>query len=254
MAEAVLVVLADRVVVAQQLVAAQQQLGEVDHALALALLVVGRVELDEAAVEIVVGLDVGRAQALLLGVVDEVLSSWAGTSRRRRSALSSRLIASWSWLSRIWKVCGRPASRKCARSMRLHRPWKVPIHMPRVLIGSIDDSRVCISLAALLVKVTARMPAGDTRPFWISQAIRVVSTRVLPLPAPARIRAGSSGRVTAASCSALRLASRLDIGAGPEGRPQLYRRPPPRPGSNDSIHSPGPPSGAEMRTGTPPPL
>jgi hypothetical protein len=78
MAEAVLVVLADRVVVAQQLVAAQQQLGEVDHALALALLVVGRVQVDEAAVEVVVGLDVGRAQALLLGVVDEVLEFLGG--------------------------------------------------------------------------------------------------------------------------------------------------------------------------------
>ncbi|MNS53283.1 hypothetical protein D3C72_860340 [compost metagenome] len=146
------------------------------------------------------------------------------------SDLSSRFSAeSWSWLSRMAKVCGSPASRKCARSMRLHRPWKVPIHMPRVLIGSIDDSRVCISLAALLVKVTARMPAGETRPFWISQAMRVVSTRVLPLPAPARISAGSSGRVTAASCSAFRLASRSDIGEGafwPRGAGewrQLYR-------------------------------
>jgi hypothetical protein len=43
---------------------------------------------------------------------------------------------------------------------RLHRPWKVPIHMPRVLIGNIADRRVSISLAALLVKVTARMPWG----------------------------------------------------------------------------------------------
>ncbi len=61
--------------------------------------------------------------------------------------------------------------------------------MPRVLIGSIADRRVSISLAALLVKVTARMPAGDTCPVWISQAMRVVSTRVLPEPAPARISA-----------------------------------------------------------------
>ncbi|MCY1232754.1 hypothetical protein D9M72_452660 [compost metagenome] len=72
-AEAVLVMLADGVVVAQQFVAAQQQLGEVDHAFALALQVVGGVEVDKALVEVVVGLDVGRAQALLLGVVDEVL-------------------------------------------------------------------------------------------------------------------------------------------------------------------------------------
>src|SRR5260364_321648 len=40
--------------------------------------------------------------------------------------------------------------------------------------------------------------------------MRVVSTRVLPLPAPARISADSSGRVTAARCSGLRCASRSD--------------------------------------------
>jgi hypothetical protein len=40
----------------------------------------------------------------------------------------------------------------------------------------------------------------------ISQAMRVVSTRVLPLPAPARISACCGGSVTAASCGALRSA------------------------------------------------
>ena len=38
--------------------------------------------------------------------------------------------------------------------------------------------------------------------------MRVVSTRVLPLPAPARISADACGSVTAASCSGLRLARR----------------------------------------------
>ncbi len=61
--------------------------------------------------------------------------------------------------------------------------------MPLTLIGSIAESRVSISLAALLVKVTARMPLGATCPVEISQAMRVVSTRVLPDPAPARISA-----------------------------------------------------------------
>jgi len=38
-------------------------------------------------------------------------------------AFISRLIAdNWSPLSSIWKVWGRFASRKCARSMRLHKP------------------------------------------------------------------------------------------------------------------------------------
>jgi hypothetical protein len=49
-AEAPLVVLAHRVVVAQQLVAAQHQLAEIDHAFALALLFVQLVDLDLLAV------------------------------------------------------------------------------------------------------------------------------------------------------------------------------------------------------------
>jgi hypothetical protein len=40
-----------------------------------------------------------------------------------------------------------------------------------------------------------------------SQAMRVVSTRVLPEPAPARISACSAGSVTAARCSGLRFGS-----------------------------------------------
>jgi hypothetical protein len=47
---------------------------------------------------------------------------------------------------------------------RLHRPWKVPIHMPRTFTGSMLVRRVSISLAALLVKVTASTPPGDTCP------------------------------------------------------------------------------------------
>ena len=81
--------------------------------------------------------------------------------------------------------------------MRLHKPWKVPIHIPRVLMGNIADSRVTISLAALLVKVTASKPCGLTAPLLMRCAMRVVSTRVLPLPAPARMRAERCGNVTA---------------------------------------------------------
>jgi hypothetical protein len=66
--------------------------------------------------------------------------------------------------------------------------------MPRTLIGTSEDRRAVISLAALLVKVTARMPCGPTWPVEISQAMRVVSTRVLPLPAPARINPCTGGR------------------------------------------------------------
>ncbi len=80
------------------------------------------------------------------------------------------------------------------------------------------DRRASISLAALLVKVTARMEPGVAWPVCSSQAMRVVSTRVLPEPAPAKISAWPAGSVTAASCSSLRLASKgeLEAGAAPE--------------------------------------
>jgi len=45
--------------------------------------------------------------------------------------------------------------------MRLHRPWNVPIHIPRVSIGIIAESRAIISRAALFVNVTASTVAGD---------------------------------------------------------------------------------------------
>ena len=61
--------------------------------------------------------------------------------------------------------------------------------MPRVLTGVSADRRSSISRAALLVNVTARIDSGLACPVAISQAMRVVSTRVLPLPAPARISA-----------------------------------------------------------------
>ena len=73
MAEAAAVMLAQDFVFRQQLEAAQQQLGEIDHALALALLVVGGVDLGVAAAELVVGLDLARAHAFFLVGVDEVL-------------------------------------------------------------------------------------------------------------------------------------------------------------------------------------
>ena len=71
MPEAVLVMRAQRVVVAQQFDGAQHQLGEVDHALALALLLVGLVDLDLLARLLVAWLDVARAQAVVLAAGDE---------------------------------------------------------------------------------------------------------------------------------------------------------------------------------------
>src|SRR4029453_1766801 len=73
--------------------------------------------------------------------------------------------------------------------------------MPRVFTGVSADSRSSISFAALLVNVTARIDSGPACPVASSHAMRVVSTRVLPRRAPARISADACGSVTAASCS-----------------------------------------------------
>ncbi len=71
--EARLIMGAQRRIVREQFETAQQQFREIDDAFALALLVVGFVEFDEFAVEVVGGVDVFRPQALLFGIVDEVL-------------------------------------------------------------------------------------------------------------------------------------------------------------------------------------
>ena len=139
-AEAPLVVLAQRVVVAQQLVGAQHQLGEVDHALALALLVVGLVDLDQLAVCSSRDLDVARAQAVFLGAGDEPRHLLGREAllvevHRLDDALDRRqLVAACRGSG---SPAAAPASFQCARRKRLHRPWKVPIHMPRTLTGSI---------------------------------------------------------------------------------------------------------------------
>ncbi len=57
--------------------------------------------------------------------------------------------------------------------------------------------RCCISRAALLVKVTARIDQGEAPSTCTSQAMRCTSTRVLPLPAPASTRRLPGGAVTA---------------------------------------------------------
>src|SRR5690349_12083455 len=59
----------------------------------------------------------------------------------------------------------------------------------------------------------------------MSHAMRVISTRVLPLPAPARISAGSFGSVTAAYCSGFRLASSSGMEAAGRDRRKKRRAP-----------------------------
>src|SRR6516225_278497 len=118
------------------------------------------------------------------------------------------------------------------RSRRWAMPWKVPIHSDAPGMPSSRSMRERISPAALLVKVTASTPCGETPSAWMSQAMRCVSTRVLPLPAPASTSTGPSGAVTAARCasfSGLRMGDKSmggefytvktrAYGKGPDGR------------------------------------
>src|SRR6185436_12645174 len=75
-----------------------------------------------------------------------------------------------------------------------------------------------ISRAALLVKVTASTPQGLALPVESRCARRVVSTRVLPVPAPANTSTGPSSASTAARCSGL---SDVRYGAAAAARTEI---------------------------------
>ena len=89
------------------------------------------------------------------------------------------------------------------RRIRAHIEWKVLIQAPESS-GSRRWTRSRISAAALLVKVIARISSGRTPCCVTSQAIRLVITRVLPDPGPARMSRGPSGWVTASRWGSLR--------------------------------------------------
>ena len=81
--------------------------------------------------------------------------------------------------------------------MRTQAEWKVDTHIAFTTGPTRCRSRSCISRAALLVKVMASTAVGATRWSLIRWAIRWVSTRVLPDPAPATISVGPSVASTA---------------------------------------------------------
>src|SRR5437763_16950057 len=93
------------------------------------------------------------------------------------------------------------------RSMRTQAEWNVDTHFLRATGPTSAATRFFISSAALLVNVLARISNGDTPWSLISHATRLVSTRVLPDPAPATISSGPPGWVTASRCTGFRLAS-----------------------------------------------
>ena len=90
------------------------------------------------------------------------------------------------------------------RSRRTQSEWKVQtVISAAAFLLTMPPMRSRISLAALLVKVTARISAAGT--FFSSMwAIRQVTVRVLPVPAPARIMTGPSSAATAWRWAGLR--------------------------------------------------
>ena len=120
-------------------------------------------------------------------------------------------MACWSFSSKMANDRVRPSpptfrASMSRLSMRTHMEWKVAIKgLASDEWPSRRSTRSAISLAALLVKVTARIESGATPFSRISQAMRLVMTRVLPDPAPARISSGPSVVSTAARCSGFRL-------------------------------------------------
>ena len=86
-------------------------------------------------------------------------------------------------------------------------PWNVPTHIALPGMPNNFSMRSRISAAALFVNVTARMLCGDAPSVWMTQAMRCVSTRVLPEPAPASTSTGPDGR---AHRGALRVVQRIE--------------------------------------------
>ena len=83
--------------------------------------------------------------------------------------------------------------------------WNVATHMPRLRGPTRPVRRSRISAAALFVNVMARISHGATPRFSIRFAMRYVSTRVLPDPAPASTRSGPSVVTTASRCGPFRV-------------------------------------------------
>src|SRR5271167_1147324 len=111
------------------------------------------------------------------------------------------------------KSRGRPALAASRRRNRAHREWEVesqgwdggnPARRRRSV------TRVRISWAALLVNVTAKIDSAET-PLAIMLAMRKVMARVLPVPAPARIRTGPSMVSAARRCSGFNSLRKVSI-------------------------------------------
>src|SRR5215211_5585182 len=103
-----------------------------------------------------------------------------------------------------------PSFSAWTRNMRAQKAWKVETHILRESGPTRRATRSFISPAALLVKVIARTSSGAASPWSRMKATRCVSTRVFPLPAPARMSSGPSVCSTASSWVGFRDSSNTD--------------------------------------------
>ncbi|CAM5231522.1 hypothetical protein SALBM217S_04803 [Streptomyces griseoloalbus] len=92
----------------------------------------------------------------------------------------------------------KPSFLHSRRRMRTHALWNVVTHIAFARGPTSCSTRSFISPAALLVKVIARIWPGWTPRSARRWAMRWVSTRVLPDPAPATMSRGAPECTTAA--------------------------------------------------------
>ncbi|MNN31134.1 hypothetical protein D3C81_1448090 [compost metagenome] len=105
----------------------------------------------------------GRRPSSFCALIHHITCLGGYLASSSSSCCTTRLISrSWSSESITWNASGNFASGQCRRNRRCARPWKVPIHMPRLPLGNCASMRWRISPAALLVNVTAKMPCVGT--------------------------------------------------------------------------------------------
>ena len=109
------------------------------------------------------------------------------------------------------KLRVKPRRSASARRMRTHMLWNVDTHMPRQRGPTRPARRSRISAAALFVNVMARISQGATPWFSMRLAMRYVSTRVLPEPAPASTSSGPSMVTTASRCGPFRVSMSIGM-------------------------------------------
>ena len=193
----------------------QQQVAEIDGVQRPQPLLVLAVERQRQAVDSIRAFRFGHAvgrQAPVLPALDD------RHQQPRRRLLGSILRASWSLLEQPDLVVGiedgevrLQADELGVAAQHAGAPWhgRCPPTMPSTEQPSSAATRSRISRAALLVKVTASTCHGRARPVARICASRVVSTRVLPVPAPASTSTGPFRRRNRVG---LRLVQTLQVG------------------------------------------